>query len=137
MENPAVGKAIPRIPGKTVREVNGSRDISTLSVKGGFIFIGSAPKTSSSIETLFQVNEKLRILVEASNTGSRLFTQVLGIESKEELATMADIIRGIRNRTAHPTPFRILEGDVDFSLVPRKYQAFARILVAWTNPLRA
>jgi dihydroorotase-like cyclic amidohydrolase len=135
--DPSIGKAIPRIPGNAVREVDCSRDISTLGAQGGFIFVGASPNTNSSIETLFVVHEKLQALLKDSVIVPGLFTQVLGIRNWAEFKRMADRIREIRNRTARPTSFRLLEGDANFSLIPRQYQVFARISVTWNEPLRA
>jgi hypothetical protein len=131
--DPSVGKAIPRIPGKTVWEIDGSRDISILGAQGGFIFIGPSIKTLNAIETLFLVHENLRLLGEMSDRTPGLFTQILGIRDKEVFGEMTNTIRLIRNKTAHPVTLRILEGDIDFELIPEKYLEFARILVAWNR----
>ncbi|PJF19434.1 hypothetical protein PSACC_00751 [Paramicrosporidium saccamoebae] len=134
MEDPSVGKVVPRIAGKTVEEIDYSMDTGAFSAQHGFLLIGPAPKTVNSIETLFLVHEKIRSLEKANDKHPGLFTQLLGIRSKSSFDGMACKIRGIRNRTAHPRSFRLLEGTPSLELIPKNYHTFAKILVAWDPP---
>jgi hypothetical protein len=77
------------------------------------------------------VGEKVNLLYEKSRTMSGLFTQVLGIQEENHFQYIIRTLKRSRNKLAHPDHQRILEGDIDLSLIPKGYEKYTRLLVKW------
>jgi hypothetical protein len=107
--DPSIGLVCPMIPGRAPDQIPQFADISVIGDQHGLIATTTASIPASAMEALFLVNEKLKALERADKESPGLVKEVLGAQ-QAEFDEIAARIRNVRNRIAHPDPFKISTG---------------------------
>jgi hypothetical protein len=131
MKNPGAGLAIPMIPGKAPREISYKEGIEIIGAQFGVIAVRKPSFLDGAIEFVLVVDEKLRLLEEASETTPELYKQVLGIDDEQEFHSIVSNLRRNRNMFAHPDPSIIRGKNLDYTLFPKEYTDIVQRIVAW------
>jgi hypothetical protein len=131
--DPSIGIALPRIPGKPDEDISYSDDISTIGAQHGLLMTERVRMAHGTTESLLLVREKLLLLEKVNRRIPGLFTQVLGIQEKSKFDSFAARMRLLRNELAHPDPGDVLGTNLDFVPIHEADKKYARRLADWNT----